>query len=418
MAPRRRPRCRSQGESSPSHVANDHGSNTKLTSRTVRRQRGVLMLVGCLLLVALLFKHQQQQLVVVLWYNKALAETRTKGSDDTSLAKNAPFVTNDSAETKVELLVADAKADEASSDVHHRASSNGNDSAVAAATTATDPVTYYVIPRTDRSGQQLRQFLLLDAYAFKHGGKVGGTCVKIGMEKRLASVHEKILKRAQDTLPALVALGLDDMFRYECPSDEEVQSHAAKLLKHLDLDWNDLLSQEWLGSLHARLPLGLGPSRSKKKQVAVHMRRGDVHPCSAWYWRYLPNSFFLQVLDTYLPQFCGDNVLDNCQVTVYSESESRESFDPFVERGYELKLDGSEGAAWQAFVTADVLFVAASGFAWAPAVFNHAGQVVYAQIGQEEPVLPGWHLIPDDSILIQQAAIQTELLKKELCSKP
>lgn len=69
----------------------------------------------------------------------------------------------------------------------------------------------------------------------------------------------------------------------------------------------------------------------KPYQVAIHVRRGDVNVCSERYLgRYLPNSYFLDIFDTYLPKN-----ITSPNVTVYSEKVTpHEGFGAFEERGF------------------------------------------------------------------------------------
>lgn len=285
-------------------------------------------------------------------------------------------------------------------------------------------IKYYAMPRNDRSGMQLKHFLKADAYAFDKGGLLGGVCNSWGFDKLSEEKKKDRHEYTRDTTSCLEALGLNDTFRYECPSDEETANGAAQILHRRDLkpkahDWNSHFSPEWLHSLRARVNLLDPPMKDEGGllRIAVHVRRGDVDPCSKWKFRYLPNIFYLNALDTYLPIFCGEHVAEKCKITIFSQNESMESFDPFVERGYELNLDGRIEDVWLSFVAADVLFASQSSFSWAPALFSR-GQVIYPRIPKDNQTFfqfPGWHPFPEDSSLLNEVESQTLELAAQFC---
>jgi hypothetical protein len=75
----------------------------------------------------------------------------------------------------------------------------------------------------------------------------------------------------------------------------------------------------------------------------IHMRRGDISPCSIYANCFLPNSYYLEIIRDLLPP--GLNVM------IRSELECMEPFDGFV--NYILWIDSDLPSAWHVMLTAD-----------------------------------------------------------------
>ena len=114
--------------------------------------------------------------------------------------------------------------------------------------------------------------------------------------------------------------------------------------------------------------------------MAVHVRRWDVSPCTERYkyTRYLPNKYFLEILDQYIDNYNNNNM--NIDVTIYSESKTVEPFDDFSHRGYNVELDTNLAVVWKQFASADILISSISQFNIVPASFSD-GLVVLPPIG-------------------------------------
>ena len=125
-------------------------------------------------------------------------------------------------------------------------------------------------------------------------------------------------------------------------------------------------------------------SSSTTYHVAVHVRRGDVSPCTERYkyTRYLPNKYFLEILDQYIDNYNKNNKNNNMNidVTIYSESETVEPFDDFNHRGYNVELDTDLAVVWKKIASADIFISSTSQFSIVPALFS-TGLVVLPPIG-------------------------------------
>ena len=239
---------------------------------------------------------------------------------------------------------------------------------------------------------------------------------------------DDVRRHVQETQEMLLELGLEDMFPFACPSKQDLKSGRAVELSNTQVREASYpvmfhYPPTWLDSLRARtaqvIPqLQLSSNQTSLIQVAVHVRRGDLTPCSrkkAVVERYLPNTYYLKVMDRYLPEYCGEDITRNCQVIIYSQSKSVEDFTPFVERGYQLSLDADVAAVWTHFMQADLVILSESAFSYTPALLNQHGTVIQPQY--ELPSLPDWKVIPAYSDLRTAATLETQELFRDYCGK-
>lgn len=297
-------------------------------------------------------------------------------------------------------------------------------------------------------------FLKLDALSKARGGVVGGVCttnLKPPYEK--GQTHKEVWAHVAQAQELLHFLGLDDPetsnFVYACPTDEDKATNRAQFVKVLELDAatsaavSNAHNSPWLASLASRVQLVLAQTQDddqvnqdQRLHVVVHIRRSDLSPCRK-YNRYLPNAFYEQVLDEYLPRHChgGMNatatseaamavvdrkeILKHCRVTIHSQAESLESFEPFAEqRGYHLKLDTSLEEAWTDFITADILIPSESSFSYVPALLTNPRKTVVLTTGYGVKGIPApasWIRLNDTFRHGQRTMDELYALKKRVC---
>ena len=122
--------------------------------------------------------------------------------------------------------------------------------------------------------------------------------------------------------------------------------------------------------------------------IAVHIRRGDVDPCT-YLNRYMSNDYYLKLIKQYYKLVPVQ--YEKIVVDIYSQSESYESFDIFDKvYGYNLHLDDSLYNVWHALSTANVAILSKSSFSYVPAVIN-PNTVVYTTY--RHLPLPSWHIV-------------------------
>ena len=237
---------------------------------------------------------------------------------------------------------------------------------------------WYFHPNGDRSGAVILRALMAHAYAFANEREFMGICKTGGKADRVRE--------------CLHGLGLSGVLNVSCPPNFnrslylEEKSYGEKLnfAPREELRY-ELMTLQWLshikslrhkgsrttgeGNTYEKFPSGTSESGSRHiyQNVVVHVRHGDVSPCSKYkYDRYLPNSYYLQLLDQH-------PLLRNATlgtVTIFSESRTMEPFDDFTARGYKMSLDTNLSDVWRAFASADLMIASRSTFSYSPAMFN------------------------------------------------
>jgi hypothetical protein len=260
----------------------------------------------------------------------------------------------------------------------------------------------------DRSGAYV--FHLLDGYAYSYywGYHYAGACGET--------------PHTADTQSLVTWLGLQDVLHldlpcpnYETPNETHYYEHV---LRSTDLyrrrflyykpNWFKVVKRQIHQHLQHTYPQeGTEPwSQASHRTVVVHIRRGDVMPCMLGWGRmrntrFTPNQHYLDVIDYYAKP--GD------VVKIYSESVSYEPWDVFIERGYQLVLDGPLVDAWKAMMwDAHVLILSQSSFSYVPALFSRAKLIVYTPQFKSNPQ-PKWAIVPD-VIMNKTMALRKEML--------
>ena len=122
--------------------------------------------------------------------------------------------------------------------------------------------------------------------------------------------------------------------------------------------------------------------------IAVHIRRGDVDPCT-YMNRYLSNEYYLKLIKKYYKQV--PKQYQKVVVDIYSESSSYESFDVFQKvYKYNVHLDDTLYNVWYALSTANVAILSKSSFSYVPAIIN-PNFVVYTSY--RHLPLPSWQVV-------------------------
>jgi len=215
----------------------------------------------------------------------------------------------------------------------------------------------YSIARRDRCGAQISEELIVYGYCMRHGLEYVGAVGDAHFDE-----HHRLCKLLNLPLPvATLPAEYRDYLLIE-PEDYSEDNYPdenvlmdGRFRQHV----RDLAAHLWIA-----------PS-SGPLEVALHLRRGDVRPTGKWAGRYLPNAYFLGILHK-LRDRAG-----TLRATVYSQSNSAESFDEFRALGCEVRLDTDTGQAWVDMMRADVLVMSQSAFSWIPALYNE-NFVVYA----------------------------------------
>jgi hypothetical protein len=263
------------------------------------------------------------------------------------------------------------------------------------------PTVLYHEARGDRSGATIHHMLLAHAYAFQNKYIYGGACFTDPGSGFYVPDHETLIE----------SLGLRSILKFACPTDKE------------KIVWVDeptyysigsrLFTTEWLEYIRKVQSLVVYTANStspSRLQMVVYMRRGDIDLCSPfWSYRYLPNSYYQQLIQEFVD--------DDMEVSVYSESQSTEAWkkdDEFGSLVDHWHLDAPLVDTWKAIMTADVMILSCSSFSFVPAMFNWNGRIIYTPFW-EQP-LPHWHVVDNDTM--QRMEKTRAQLATELCPSP
>ncbi len=225
--------------------------------------------------------------------------------------------------------------------------------------------------RGDRSGAFIQDMLMCHAYAYHNNMVYGGVCAR-DTSRKYKSKHQELLN----------SIGLSKFLGYACPPDDDTP-----LQDRMDYIKDDtgIFTPQYLDYLQKLVEY---PPKSRRRRIAVHIRRGDISPCrprTRGYPRYLPNQHFLRLIDRYNPQ-------NNSDVFIYSESDSYENFGEFRNRGYKVVLDGSIGKVWKGILKSDVIILSRSSFSLVPAIMTK-GKVVFTPFWHQP--LPNWDVVEE-----------------------
>ena len=274
-------------------------------------------------------------------------------------------------------------------------------------------ITYFSSGRHDRSGAVVHDMLWVHAYAFSQNGTYGGAC---GLHN-----GEPIIMRYQNVTQELIdQLHWNRALNYACPSNRENSTTEVTVERdfYLNLDasvftpqWKNFFQQQIGLATNVDLSSALSSILPTEKSdnlvdavtttanshemdndesvytIAVHIRRGDVSPCT-YSNRYMSNDYYLQLIKRYYKQVPLQ--YEKIVVNIYSESESYESFEVFEQYGYNLHLDDSLYNVWHALSTANVAILSISSFSYVPAIIN-PNTVVYTRY--RHLPLPSWEIV-------------------------
>jgi hypothetical protein len=248
----------------------------------------------------------------------------------------------------------------------------------------------YSVCRGDRSGSVIADMIYAHAFAYAHNiTYAGNCCVTKGLPK-------------EDTKKLLHSLHWHTIMPFSCPRGVNNKIYNLRkpnatsihpLLLNADVyrlqGSQSTFTPSWRESIHKALYKYTDHRRNRPYQIAVHVRRGDVTPCT-YKRRYLPNSHYISLIEQYTP---NATVLNGrpVQVTIYSESSTFEPFDEFTERKYKLELDTEHLAhVWKALSTADVAILSRSYFSIVPAAINPNIVVATHFFDFDVRVMDGW----------------------------
>jgi hypothetical protein len=214
----------------------------------------------------------------------------------------------------------------------------------------------YSISRVDRCGSQVNEDIFVYAHCIQSNldfaGPVGDNWFK---------EHTRLTELLNLPLPIKELTNARDLIKIE-ESDYSKEVYPNR---------NDLITPSFIDHLRERSLSNINYDASHKDpKVVLHIRRGDVsfHTHSH---RYIPNSYFLNLVRNFI------EISPSSDITIFSESNSSEPFDDFINLGCKVLLDTDLADIWKEMITCDVLFMSKSSFSYVPALYNKNFVVYY-----------------------------------------
>jgi hypothetical protein len=205
-----------------------------------------------------------------------------------------------------------------------------------------------------KAGVVIEDMLMAHAYAFHRGATYGGSCGEPSKE------HHEL------QVSLLESIGLKKALPFECPNEHNGDKSARMSMISRETYRKDD-TRTWTPDYvdYVKSLVSYPEKETEQFTIAVHIRRSDVTPCrpeNKGYQRYLPNLHYQLLIDKHMQP--------NARVIIFSQSESFEPFDDFINKGYEVKLDGAVTDVWQTIATADVVILSRSSFSFVPAMVS------------------------------------------------
>jgi hypothetical protein len=280
----------------------------------------------------------------------------------------------------------------------------------------------YTIARKDRSGAFIKDMICAHVYALRKNYTYAGAC-NHKPQKRPIRLYQL------SALNLLKFIGLEYELPFYgpsvvCPSALVLDgiSNTTILVRQEAYDGPDRACSRGLEAWRHQMANTLASSAAYKEQpkkggAVLHIRRGDISPCSSMPWvsqRYLSNRYYQQLIDDYIPP--------NMTVTIYSETSSFEPWDSWTmpaenvttNRTFEIRLDTPLNQVWQHIMTADIYILSRdSAFSYVPAILNmNASQVIFTPSTYFRP-LPAWTVVPNETL--EMARQDLERIQSQHC---
>jgi hypothetical protein len=266
----------------------------------------------------------------------------------------------------------------------------------------------YSHARKDRSGAALQDMLMAHAYAWHRNFTYAGACISA----------EHPAPHVDQVKELLQATGLDSILPFACPDTSGNNGRIVERTIYYKKD-TAIWTADWRNDVRSRLRPSFLKVANDKNTIAIHIRRGDVSPCvkdDDTAKRYLPNQYYLRLLDYYAPRTRAGALQQQQSVVVYSQSESFESLSDFsaaCSHNCTLRLDTDLLEVWRGLVlTADTLILSKSSFSLVAGLLSSADQVIYTPFWHEP--LANWTAVSRE--LEHETQRDLERMKREDCS--
>lgn len=151
-------------------------------------------------------------------------------------------------------------------------------------------------------------------------------------------------------------------------------------------DVNNLVDDKFIQMLRLKFLAKNSLQTFSKTQAAVHIRRNDVKIGNT---RYIPNSYYINIVKK-LKEINSD-----IEISIFSQSNSSETFDEFEKLGCNLQLDKDLVFTWKQMIGANIFVMSKGSFSYVPALYNSNFVIFHPAWYQK---LKHWHHIEDDNL--------------------
>jgi hypothetical protein len=137
-----------------------------------------------------------------------------------------------------------------------------------------------------------------------------------------------------------------------------------------------------------------------KKNIAIHIRRGDVAKDSYYHNRFTDNEIYLKIIDKMQKKY------DNCNICIFTQGS--EGFDEFRQiDGVKILNDLDILVTFEYMCNADVLFIAKSSLSYMAGLYNTSSEI-YIEKSFWHTKLSRWKYIDD---FIQEDKLNDKVLE-------
>lgn len=210
----------------------------------------------------------------------------------------------------------------------------------------------YSRARDDRAGSVINEAIFAWAHASKRGLNYLGTCGYNPGTKNHFEDNYRLSKLLNLPLPAK---------DFPTPYLDYREITSSEYSPAIYSDVNRLLDSKFIEMLRVRY-LETNPPLAQNPFAAIHIRRGDVKSDNQM--RYSPNAYYMRIIQKLLER------RPNLELRIFSESDSSESFQEFIDLECKLFLDHDLVDTWRQMICSDVLVMSKSSFAYVPAIYN------------------------------------------------
>ena len=222
--------------------------------------------------------------------------------------------------------------------------------------------------RSDSSGSKILSMLKCEAYCFQNNLAFGGA-----VDRSSKYSYKNLPGYLEDCKPLCKLFGLPE------------PKLNTELFLNSNITYNEILEQNfektYLNFLYERCKNNFNNFNKLNNVleyiIAIHIRRGDVTSTGRWSSRYIPNSYYIGLIERL--KNSANKYNKNIKIYIFSEKITDEPFDVFEHMGCILMINKDLVQTWNYFIMADLLVTAPGAFSTTPALIRNKGHVIYTE---------------------------------------